>query len=150
MERVRILVIVTVAAVLLYALPRASAAQPAEPARVPLESPRDEDWAPQRFKGFEWISDFQAAQSVDDQRIGPLAAKQSPADKPPINSDAKSAESNGPSANNSGSKTNANNNRPDAAVVSQGQTAFNSDCTQCHDAERSTSKSKSLADWKAT
>ena len=55
-----------------------------------------------------------------------------------------------PDANNSGSKTNANNNRPDAAVVSQGQTAFNSDCTQCHDAERSTSKSKSLAEWKAT
>jgi len=150
MERVRILVIVTVAAALLYALPRASAAQPAEPAGVPLESPRDEDWAPQRFKGFEWISDFQAAQSVDDRRIGPLASKQSPADKPPINFDAKSAESNSPSANNSGSKTNANNNRPDAALVSQGQTAFNSDCTQCHDAERSTSKSKSLAEWKAT
>ena len=106
--------------------------------------------APRRFKGFEWISDFQAAQSVDDKRIGPLAAKQSPADKPPTNSDAKSAESNSSSANNSGSKTNANNNRPDAAVVSQGQTAFNSDCTQCHDAERSTSKSKSLAEWKAT
>ena len=43
MERVRILVIVAVAAASLYTLPRVRAAQPAEPAGVPLESPRDED-----------------------------------------------------------------------------------------------------------
>ena len=38
----------------------------------------------------------------------------------------------------------------DPQVVAAGQTAFNNSCTTCHDAERSTSKRKSLAGWIAT
>lgn len=38
----------------------------------------------------------------------------------------------------------------DSALVSRGNTAFQSACTQCHDAERSTTKTKDLAGWRAT
>jgi mono/diheme cytochrome c family protein len=38
----------------------------------------------------------------------------------------------------------------DAAEVSRGQVAFESSCTQCHDAERALEKQKSLAGWLAT
>jgi hypothetical protein len=38
----------------------------------------------------------------------------------------------------------------DPQVVAAGQSAFNNSCTTCHDAERSTSKRKSLAGWIAT
>src|SRR5215469_5117006 len=38
----------------------------------------------------------------------------------------------------------------DRALVSRGSAAFQSACTQCHDAERSTTKSKDLAGWRAT
>ncbi len=38
----------------------------------------------------------------------------------------------------------------DAALVSRGNTAFQSGCTQCHDAARSTTKKKDLAGWRAT
>jgi len=38
----------------------------------------------------------------------------------------------------------------DAALVARGNAAFQNACTQCHDAERSTSKSKSLAAWRGT
>lgn len=38
----------------------------------------------------------------------------------------------------------------DAALVSRGNTAFQSACTQCHDAGRSTTKKKDLAAWRAT
>ncbi|HEV3022142.1 MAG TPA: hypothetical protein VGX76_06730 [Pirellulales bacterium] len=36
------------------------------------------------------------------------------------------------------------------ALVARGRSAFNVACTQCHDAERSTSKQKDLAGWRAT
>jgi hypothetical protein len=36
------------------------------------------------------------------------------------------------------------------ALVASGRAAFSSACTQCHDAERSTSKRKDLAGWRAT
>jgi len=38
----------------------------------------------------------------------------------------------------------------DRALVRQGQSLFNSSCTECHDAERSTSKRKSYGAWLAT
>lgn len=38
----------------------------------------------------------------------------------------------------------------DSALVSRGNTAFQSACTQCHDAERATTKTKDLAGWRAT
>ena len=38
----------------------------------------------------------------------------------------------------------------DPALVSRGSAAFQTACTQCHDAARSTSKSKDLAGWRAT
>ena len=38
----------------------------------------------------------------------------------------------------------------DAALVTRGNAAFQNACTQCHDAERSTTKTKSLAGWRAT
>ncbi|HWB12354.1 MAG TPA: hypothetical protein VG826_24220 [Pirellulales bacterium] len=38
----------------------------------------------------------------------------------------------------------------DRALVARGSTAFQNACTQCHDAERSTSKVKDLAGWRAT
>lgn len=38
----------------------------------------------------------------------------------------------------------------DPALVSRGNAAFQDACTQCHDAERSTTKTKSLAGWRAT
>jgi hypothetical protein len=38
----------------------------------------------------------------------------------------------------------------DPQVVAAGQNAFNNACTSCHDAERSTSKRKSLGGWLAT
>jgi hypothetical protein len=41
-------------------------------------------------------------------------------------------------------------NRFDPALVSRGNAAFQNACTQCHDAERSTTKTKSLAGWRAT
>ena len=40
--------------------------------------------------------------------------------------------------------------RFDEALVSRGRTAFQSACTECHDAARSTSKKKSLSAWRAT
>lgn len=44
------------------------------------------------------------------------------------------------------------NNQPafDPSVVSRGQQAFESYCTQCHDANRAMQKSKSLSGWRAT
>lgn len=36
------------------------------------------------------------------------------------------------------------------AFIARGNTAFQNACTQCHDAERSTSKTKDLAGWRAT
>ena len=48
----------------------------------------------------------------------------------------------------------ANNSQPaggfDRALVARGSAAFQSACTQCHDAERSTTKTKDLAGWRAT
>jgi hypothetical protein len=46
----------------------------------------------------------------------------------------------------------AQNNQPafDPSVVSRGQQAFESYCTQCHDANRAMQKSKSLSGWRAT
>src|SRR5581483_69057 len=38
----------------------------------------------------------------------------------------------------------------DRALVARGSAAFQNACTQCHDAERSTSKTKDLAGWRAT
>ena len=38
----------------------------------------------------------------------------------------------------------------DSALIEQGRTAFNASCLQCHDAQRSTSKSKSFSGWMAT
>ncbi|HEV3343236.1 MAG TPA: hypothetical protein VG125_22885 [Pirellulales bacterium] len=38
----------------------------------------------------------------------------------------------------------------DPALVARGSAAFQNACTQCHDAERSTSKVKDLAGWRAT
>jgi hypothetical protein len=38
----------------------------------------------------------------------------------------------------------------DAALVARGNSAFQNACTQCHDAERSTTKTKSLAGWRGT
>ncbi|HEV3025395.1 MAG TPA: hypothetical protein VGX76_23150, partial [Pirellulales bacterium] len=38
----------------------------------------------------------------------------------------------------------------DRALVARGNAAFQNACTQCHDAARSTSKSKDLAGWRAT
>jgi nitrate/TMAO reductase-like tetraheme cytochrome c subunit len=38
----------------------------------------------------------------------------------------------------------------DKAVIATGQAEFQSRCTSCHDAEKSTSKTKSLSEWKAT
>ena len=38
----------------------------------------------------------------------------------------------------------------DRGSVSRGSAAFQSACTQCHDAERSTTKAKDLAGWRAT
>ncbi len=38
----------------------------------------------------------------------------------------------------------------DPAVVAAGRAAFNSSCLKCHDAERSTSKSKSYSEWLST
>jgi cytochrome c5 len=38
----------------------------------------------------------------------------------------------------------------DAALIARGNTAFQSACTQCHDAERSTTKAKDLPGWRAT
>jgi cytochrome c553 len=38
----------------------------------------------------------------------------------------------------------------DARLVSRGSAAFQQACTQCHDAERATGKSKDLAGWRAT
>jgi hypothetical protein len=54
-----------------------------------------------------------------------------------------------------GQQQNGNGNgqrRPrfDQAVVEAGRAAFDSGCTSCHDADRSTSKRKSLAGWLAT
>jgi mono/diheme cytochrome c family protein len=40
--------------------------------------------------------------------------------------------------------------RPDPELVRQGQSFFESACTQCHDAERATNKRKTLAGWLAT
>jgi mono/diheme cytochrome c family protein len=40
--------------------------------------------------------------------------------------------------------------RLDPQVVSRGQSAFESSCTQCHDADRALRKSKSLSGWLAT
>jgi hypothetical protein len=44
----------------------------------------------------------------------------------------------------------AQSERFDPAIVSQGQSAFESSCTACHDAQRSLGKSKSYAGWLAT
>ncbi|HEY2882314.1 MAG TPA: hypothetical protein VGJ15_07775, partial [Pirellulales bacterium] len=100
--------------------------------------PADESWAPAPVKGFEWISDLQNARPPakevkfdGPQNHEPAASGSKPSETKP--SDGKAADKGF-----------------DAAIVSQGQSAFNSDCTQCHDAQRSTGKSKSLADWKAT
>src|SRR5262245_52462537 len=100
MERLRNFVIVTMAAGLLCAGLRAIAAELPETARATSEAPRDEDWAPQRFKGFEWISDIQTAQHGGDTRLGPVAVKQSSADPPPSNSGDKSAVGNSSNSNN--------------------------------------------------
>ena len=40
--------------------------------------------------------------------------------------------------------------RAEVAVVSRGQAAFDAGCVQCHDAERSLSKSKTLSGWLST
>lgn len=47
-------------------------------------------------------------------------------------------------------QTSANAGGFDRALVSRGSTAFQSACTQCHDAERATTKVKDLAGWRAT
>jgi cytochrome c553 len=41
-------------------------------------------------------------------------------------------------------------NRYDPALAQAGQAAFNSYCTQCHDAQRALQKTKVLAEWRAT
>ena len=100
----------------------------------------DDNWAPAPLKGFEWISDLRTAQAKTVEAKRDAASPDQPA-----------AADSKPADTKSGGGNNNNTNKGfDAAVVSQGQTAFNSDCTQCHDAERSTGKSKSLAEWKAT
>ncbi len=43
-----------------------------------------------------------------------------------------------------------NQSRFDEAVVARGRSAFDDSCTQCHDAERSLQKRKSLSGWLAT
>jgi hypothetical protein len=47
-------------------------------------------------------------------------------------------------------QVNQSNRGFDPAVVAQGASAFQSSCTACHDAERSTSVRKSLGGWMAT
>lgn len=55
-----------------------------------------------------------------------------------------------PSAKDSAQATAPKPSHFDAALVARGNAAFQNACTQCHDAERSTSKSKSLAAWRGT
>lgn len=47
-------------------------------------------------------------------------------------------------------QTAAKTSQFDSALVSRGSAAFQSACTQCHDAARSTTKSKDLAGWRST
>ena len=44
----------------------------------------------------------------------------------------------------------AKGEEPNTALIQQGQTAFNTSCTTCHDAQRSLDKTKSLSAWRAT
>ena len=112
---------------------------PSTGAAAEVSGTNDDNWAPAPLKGFEWISDLRTAQAKTVEAKRDAAAPDQPAAADSKPADTKSSDA----------KNNTNKGF-DSAVVSQGQTAFNSDCTQCHDAERSTGKSKSLAEWKAT
>ena len=70
----------------------------------------------------------------------------------PADTQVKKEKENGEAGENGEKKDNGAAKRPalDPQVVAAGQTAFNDSCTTCHDAERSTSKRKSLAGWLAT
>jgi mono/diheme cytochrome c family protein len=55
-----------------------------------------------------------------------------------------------PSAAPAKEKENDKTSAEKSALIQQGQAAFNSTCTTCHDAEKSLQKSKSLSAWRAT
>lgn len=54
------------------------------------------------------------------------------------------------SSGNANAEAKSKNSKVSEAEISLGRSEFNSRCTSCHDAEKSTSKSKSLVDWQAT
>ena len=132
---------VLAATAVMIAVGRRTLAQdaPSANAAADVSGTSDDNWAPAPLKGFEWISDLRTAQAKTVETKRDAAAPDQPAAADSKPADTKSSDA----------KNNTNKGF-DSAVVSQGQTAFNSDCTQCHDAERSTGKSKSLAEWKAT
>jgi len=55
-----------------------------------------------------------------------------------------------PSAAPAKEKEEGKSKADNSALIQQGQAAFNTSCTTCHDAEKSLQKTKSLAAWRAT
>jgi cytochrome c2 len=74
-------------------------------------------------------------------------AAQTPAPYPPIQPEAVLPAPAAPAAAAAGAPTRT---PAEQALITRGNAAFQNACTQCHDAERSTSKTKDLPGWRAT
>jgi mono/diheme cytochrome c family protein len=77
-------------------------------------------------------------------------ARQQGADGTQVSAGASGNNQSGSGNNQSGSGANNKSQGFDQALVSRGQQAFESHCTQCHDAQRSLQRSKNLDGWRAT
>jgi hypothetical protein len=108
-----------------------------EPAPSTLQCP---------VSGVSWASDQPSPPPDDYQELKNLfiehAAAAQQTGQPPTSDNRQSQ---------NGAKSPSNQNPGfDPSVVARGQQEFESRCTQCHDAQRSLQKSKSLSGWRAT
>ena len=96
------------------------------------------------------------AWSTDQAPAGPKSSRrQAPPQKPPAGADAlmtslRQEVQGAAPAGDAGQAEAPKAPRFDPALVARGNAAFQNACTQCHDAERSTTKTKSLAGWRGT
>jgi cytochrome c2 len=89
------------------------------------------------------VSDTGEAVQISDKRA------EDPSDDADSDSD-EAATTENPTDKATGKATQPSGSQFSDQLVDRGQTAFSAACTQCHDAERSTSKRKDLPGWRAT